>query len=164
MCLELLALLHESGSNLQSIVETTDAPDAPDDPSHFHVGRHLSVRRVKISATGCAAGITGARPERRGRGGPRPLQSSRGFAPPRRFGGRDGYPHAGANGAAPGRSRARAPGDPFGISDSPIFGPSSKSSQCSFGGGTFGIKFGNTIFQRPTFGSGSGSSDQVRFP
>jgi len=35
-------------------------------------------------------------------GGPRSLQSPRDFAPPERFGGRDGYPHGGANGAAPG--------------------------------------------------------------
>ena len=93
--------------NPKYIVETTDAPD---DSSHFHVGRHLSVRRAKISATGYAAGITGVRLERRVRGGPRPLQSSRGCTPLGRFGGRDGYPHGGAKGATPGRSRARTPG------------------------------------------------------
>ena len=39
------------------VVETTDAPD---DPTHFHTGRDLSVRRVKISATGFGGGLRAA--------------------------------------------------------------------------------------------------------
>ena len=57
-------------------------------------------------------------------GGPRSLQCPRDFAPPGRFGGRDGYPHGGANGVTPSHSRARSPGDTFRFSDSQIFSAS----------------------------------------
>ena len=139
------------------------SPDAPDDPTRGHISIGSETRRLPGRATGDRA-PTPAETERCAHfpaTGEPPPESS-GFAPSRPISGSGWLPHAGANGATPGRSRARAPGGPFGISNSPIFGLSSKSSQCGSGGATFGVKFGSTIFQRPTFGSDSGSSDQVR--
>jgi hypothetical protein len=54
--------------------------DAPDDPSHFHAGRDLSVRRVKISATGYAADITGVAAGTAGSGAARDPSSVREIA------------------------------------------------------------------------------------